>query len=244
MNKDIKRLYKKTEFDFSTQQTNLDPSNFPFVWKKVFYKIYSRFPKRKIEITPPSGELEQTLLNRRTTREFSREPLSFEFLSDLLRFSVGLSYEQDGKDNSKRVYPSAGARYPIETYLVNNNVKNLDNGLYHYNVRDECLERLVQGDLSQQTERIIGNEMGLAPLLVFLTGVMPRTEVKYGPNAYRFALIESGHIGQNISLFCEKEKIGSCAIGGFDNKVLCKLLDLTSEELPLYAFAIGRKNEN
>ncbi len=69
---------------------------------------------------------------------------------------------------------------------------------------------------------------------------MSRTEVKYGINAYRFALLEAGHIGQNISLLAEKEKLGCCALGGFDNDKLSQLLDISQEdEIPLYAFSLG-----
>jgi len=69
---------------------------------------------------------------------------------------------------------------------------------------------------------------------------MSRTEVKYGVNAYRFALLESGHIGQNFSLLCTQRGIGCCTLGGFDNDQLVKLLDVGEDEIPLYAFSFGK----
>ncbi len=59
----------------------------------------------------------------------------------------------------------------------------------------------------------------------------------------KVALLEAGHIGQNIYLLAENYNLGCCAIGGFDNDKLSYLLDLTEDELPLYLFAIGNKND-
>lgn len=77
-------------------------------------------------------------------------------------------------------------------------------------------------------------------VVVIMTGVLSRAEVKYDQNAYRFALIEAGHVGQNIHLISESLDLGCCAIGGFDNDRLSKLLDIGGSEIPLYLFSIGR----
>ena len=103
---------------------------------------------------------------------------------------------------------------------------------------------MLKTNLIEQSQEILNGDLGKAAALIILSGVIGRSEVKYGINAYRFSLIEAGHIGQNISLFCESKGLGSCAIGGFDNDKLSKLLDLTEEEIPLYMFAIGGKNEH
>ena len=77
--------------------------------------------------------------------------------------------------------------------------------------------------------------------VIIVTGVLSRTEVKYDQNSYRFALIEAGHVGQNIYLVSECLGVGCCAVGGFDNDKLSKLLDIGGSEIPLYLFSIGRK---
>lgn len=41
--------------------------------------------------------------------------------------------------------PSAGCLFPIETYLVINNVKNLALGIYHYKVKEHALQKLKEG---------------------------------------------------------------------------------------------------
>jgi len=143
----------------------------------------------------------------------------------------------------KRFYPSAGARYPIEVYLLANNIEGLSKGLYHYNVKSNTLEEILKKDLSGKSIRLFGQDISKGnPNFIILTGVMSRSEVKYGLNAYRFGLIESGHIGQNIYLLSEEQRLGCCAIGGFDNELTTKLLDLSDDEIPLYVFALGKTN--
>jgi nitroreductase len=43
-----------------------------------------------------------------------------------------------------------------------------------------------------------------------------------------------------VESLAEKENVGCCALGGFDNNKLSKLLDINQEdEIPLYAFSLG-----
>jgi SagB-type dehydrogenase family enzyme len=161
-------------------------------------------------------------------------------LNKILYFSLGIKEVQEDFNQTKRFYPSAGARYPIESYVIANNVNELEKGLYHYNIKNNELEMLLKNDLHINSSEIFGDEINKNnPNFIILTSVMSRTEVKYGVNAYRFSLLECGHIGQNIYLFSQKEKLGCCAIGGFDNNKLVNLLDLSNNEIPLYCFSLG-----
>ena len=69
-----------------------------------------------------------------------------------------------------------------------------------------------------------------------------RSLKKYRDRGYRYALIEAGHIGQNIGLACAAVGLGSCAIGGFLDIELAQLLKLDVElELPVYALTVGKR---
>jgi len=46
--------------------------------------------------------------------------------------------------------PSAGALYPIETYVIANDVRKSEAGVYHYSARAYQLEQLKQGELRQE----------------------------------------------------------------------------------------------
>ena len=203
MRKETKEYYESTKFSFDGETKFLEEFEWPITWIKIFYKTYPRFPSRKLEVTEEETcNLEALLINRESVREFSSEPLTFETLSNILFYSAGVKPEfRKNLDSAKRMYPSAGGRYPIETYFVANAVSTLDRGLYHYAVKFNEIETMLKKDLSQQMKEIICTDLYKAPLILILTGELSRAEVKYGTNAYRFALLEAGHIGQNISLY-------------------------------------------
>jgi SagB-type dehydrogenase family enzyme len=238
---EIKNFYKKTKLNFKKEKEMVLPeSEWPKNWIKIYSKVYPRMPHVKLSKSNPEGEFENLLESRNSIRNFSDTLIGFEDLNRVLYFSLGIKNDSNDFNKTKRFYPSAGARYPIESYLLSDNIENLQKGLYHYDVKNNKLEQLLSKDLSEECGQIFQNQKieGKKNYLV-LTSVINRSDVKYGLNAYRFSLLECGHIGQNFSLLCEKEKLGCCAIGGFDNDKLAKVLDLTEEEIPLYAFAFG-----
>lgn len=244
MKQEIKKFYESTKMNFDSNESPLDENKWPVEWRKIFYKSYPRFPSKKLCLnTNFDKQLEDLLLNRKSNREFSDEPTSFEILSNITYFSLGIKEGYKNFDDSKRMYPSAGARYPIETYIICNDVQNLEKGLYHYNVKDNIFETLISEDLDYNpTLPNLSGSSSFPNAVFILTGVIPRSEGKYGNNSYRFALIECGHIGQNIYLLSEAMGIGCCAIGGFDNDKIKNLLDIGEEELPLYMLFIGNIN--
>ncbi|MBI2641937.1 SagB/ThcOx family dehydrogenase, partial [Candidatus Roizmanbacteria bacterium] len=136
----------------------------------------------------------------------------------------------------------AGARYPLEIYLVVLNCFNLDEGLYHYNVKENILELLLKKDLSELLSKATGGEFWIKSIgVVFIiTGVLDRTRIKYGDRGYRFVLIEAGHLAQNICLKATEFGLGTCPIGGFIDDEVNQLLDIhIQKEFTLYLIAIG-----
>ena len=225
------------------------PSN----WSYIFYKTYPRL--KQIPLKPSSSDFKSLgvcLRLRTSRRRYMNKHLSYRMLSDILYFSAGIKNagKIHGKElhdpkKAKRFYPSGGARYPIEIYVIASNVQWLERGLYHYNVLDNTLEQLIENDLRGFVKSSLnGRSIAKAGALIILTGVLSRQEVKYGNMALRLALIESGHITQNMSLLTANYDIGSCAVSGFDSDEISKLIDLdTGEEIPLYAFTVGQPNE-
>lgn len=140
-----------------------------------------------------------------------------------------------------RVYPSAGARYPLEIYLVVNRVKSLEKGLYHYNVKEHSLELLRKDNFDKFMAEITGQDLvAKAGVVIFISAILDRTRVKYGDRGYRFVLLDAGHLAQNVYLVSEALKLQCCSIGGFIDDELNKLLDLegTSEKV-IYLIALG-----
>lgn len=224
-----------------TLRVNDDPKSWPESWKKIHFKTYPRL--EKITLEPVSSD-ELTILthNRRSIRKFTGESISLKNLSYLLYFSSGLINLDGNYDNTRRPYPSAGGRYPLEVYPLILNVSGLKKGLYHYNVRDNVTELLLQENLSSWVSKTFGRQDWIlrSSVLIIITCVLNRNRIKYGDRGYRFSLIEAGHLGQNICLLAEKLKLGSCALGGYIDGEVDKLLDIqNTKEVTMYVITVG-----
>ncbi len=186
----------------------------------------------------------QSLHIRRSRRRYIPEPVSLENLSQLLWAAYGVTATKG--ENFYRSAPSAGARYPIETYVVVNNVDGLTAGIYHYEVRGHRLEQLKVGDFSAELRSIgLGRPVFQNVGAVFvLTAVIGRTRWRYREIATWAVYIEGGHIMQNLCLAATALKLGSCPIGAFFGDEMDNLLGLEGkEEWAFYVGTVGRVRE-
>lgn len=254
MKKDIvKRLEKKIEGkpclsdEFHSQTNNtridsIDPKSIPRSWTKIHFKTYPRLDRFFLPKVWKTGSLSAILKHRRSIRQFNGY-VSKEQLSYLLFYSCGLMAVGKTLDETRRPYPSAGARYPLEVYPLILNCKGIRPGLYHYNVKENSLESLLGEDLTIWLARNTGNEEWItkSAVVFIITGVVERTRVKYRDRGYRYILIEAGHLGQNIVLLATELKLGSCSIGGFIDNQFNRLLDIDKQkEVTLYLIAVGK----
>lgn len=203
-------------------------------------RAYPQSPRLFLPVpSPPSTDLWQTMAARRSRREYLSGPLPLEALSALLYAAQGVTEPRWGF----RAAPSAGALYPIETYIAVHNVAGLEPGLYHYAVADHALEELQKGDLRASLVAAgIGQEMlGTAQVCFILTAVFQRTRWRYRERAYRYILLEAGHIGQNIYLAATGLGLGACSVGAFLDDRINGLLGVDGEEeAALYLLTVGR----
>lgn len=152
------------------------------------------------------GDFLQVLLARKTHREFSGEPISFESLASLLHYtwgSMGMIDSPNFGPLIHRTSPSGGARHPAEVYVAVLDVEGLAPGLYHYNHVAHSLERLHRGPMRASVLRqTLGQEhVGKASAVCFMTAVFPRSQYKYrSPRAYRIVSLETGHLAQTFCL--------------------------------------------
>ncbi len=253
-NNNVKKLLEKIEgkqsisdkFHSVTKNKKLNiamPKNVPQSWIKIHFKTYPRLDRINLGNGKIStSKLLGTLRKRRSARQFSGLSISKDELFYLLFASCGLTYLGKTFDDSRRSYPSAGARYPLEVYPIILNCEDIKKGLYHYNVKENSLELLLEENLSKWLIEITGGEKWIANAAVvfIITGVLDRTRIKYGDRGYRYALIETGHLGQNICLLATELGLGTCPIGGFIDDKINELLDIElQKEFSTYVIAIG-----
>ena len=213
--------------------------NYPLSWKIVHFKEYPRFKKYKFKITNLSNLDFQKLLKQRSSkREFVKRSLSFSEVSNILYWSAGM------KKDFTRFYPSAGGRYPLEVYIVALNVESLEQGIYHFNVKKNFLELILKGNFIEEIFRLSGNQEWVKDcgIVILISAVFGRTKIKYGERGYRYILMEAGHLAQNLYLVSEALNLGCCAIGGFLDDEINKLLDIDGKkESVIYLCGIGEK---
>ncbi len=203
-------------------------------------KAYPQAPRISLPAPRlPRADVWDVIAARRSRREYLSGPLPLEDLSALLYAAQGITEPRWGF----RAAPSAGALYPIETYVAVHDVAGLEPGLYHYAVADHALELVRMGDLrASLVVAGIGQEMlGLAQVCFLLTALFQRTRWRYRERTYRYILLEAGHIGQNIYLAATGLGLGACAVGAFLDDPINDLLGVDGEEeAVLYLVTVGR----
>jgi SagB-type dehydrogenase family enzyme len=184
---------------------------------------------------------EKAIERRRSVRDYSGQPLTLEQLSRLLYYTGGINAERWGY--RLRAAPSAGALYPIEIYPVVHRVQGLEPGLYHYMVRDHALGLLRPGNLQGEITRhgLLQEFLGEANLVLVFTAIFQRLRWKYQSRTYRYALLEAGHLGQNVYLAATSMGLGACAVGAFLDDGLNAMLGVDGQdEAAVYMLAVGR----
>ncbi|MDO8647348.1 MAG: SagB/ThcOx family dehydrogenase [Candidatus Diapherotrites archaeon] len=235
-----KEYLKKAVPILDVPLANTTVDKLPESWLKIFYKEYPRFKSLQLQTNSGKTSLDLLLLKRESARKFSKKPISFKAISDIIYWSCAEKPKLKNTSFPRRMYPSGGGRYPIEAYLLAFNIEGLNKGIYHYNVKENRLELLLEEDTSKETNKIMFNQLENPAGVIVLSPTMSRIEVKYGTIALMIALLETGHIGQNICLKATEQGIGSCAITGFERNAMACLLDLDAEEeIPVYCIALG-----
>ena len=210
-------------------------------------ETFKRCERRQGEIVLPEPELEggaplwTAIRRRRSRREFSSEPISLPQLSQLLWATQGITHS--ARDYPFRACPSAGALYPIETYLVVNNVEELSAGIYHFYVPKHLLEILAQGAFGRDlAQAALGQHMVRRAAVVFVwTTVVQRSKWKYQERGYRYIYLDGGHIGQNLYLAATALDLGCCTIGALFDEEVNQLISVDGkEETVIYMGAVGR----
>ena len=207
---------------------------------------YKRYPNAlRLALPPPhttgGADLWDVLAKRRSVRRFLSTPLTQAELSQLLWAAQGITLRADG--HGLRTAPSAGALYPVETYLTIHSVEGVDPGVYHYAVETHELEQLRSGDYRQEVaSAALDQGMVAQANVVFVwTAVFARSKWKYRQRAYRYVYLDAGHIAANVSLAAVALGLGTCQVAALYDDEANALLGVDGEdESTLYMTVVGR----
>lgn len=179
------------------------------------------------------NDLVSLIRDRRSARIYTQEEMNQDQLSFLLWATQGIKGLRGKSYATLRTVPCGGARHEFETYLLIRNITGLQPGAYHYLPMDHALEFLHPVENLEQTvtDTLSGQSWAAKANVVFYWSMVPyRAEWRYGIYAHRTALIDVGHVGQNLYTACTGLGLGCCAVAAFEHEKSCQVFELDGEE--------------
>jgi SagB-type dehydrogenase family enzyme len=187
--------------------------------------------------------LRECIEKRRSFRDYSSKPLSLEELSYLLWCTQGVT-ELSSRYLLRNV-PSGGARHAFETYLLIKNVEGLKPGIYRFIGTKHSLiaENLEEGIAEKVKDACSGQPLFDPCAVAFIwAAVAYRMTWRYWERGYRYILMDSGHVCQNLYLAAESIDCGVCAVASYNDDELNKLLGLDGvNQFVVYIGVAGKK---
>lgn len=171
--------------------------------------------------------LMEALRRRQSQREFSREALDQQRLSDLLWATAGVNRPEVGG----RTTPSRLNSHEVQLYVA------MPQGLFLYEPLEHALRFAMAGDVRP----LIGYKDFVGTGALDLIYVADYTRMHLLPveewDAYAFA--SSGAMAQNVYLYCAAVGLGTVLRSWFDRSVLAQALGLRADRKPLMAQTVG-----
>lgn len=192
----------------------LDWSNQPDPYKDYQGLDQIELPR---EVQGPQVSLDAVLLG--DPGPAAPEKITLPVLSRIFSLSAGLTTRSrmPGGEFFHRSIPSAGGLYPSELYAVIQKIPDIEDGLYHYSVARHCLTRLRGGGFNRNDD---------PGLLFFITAIFFRSSWKYRDRAYRYHLLDSGHLAEGLSLAVQSQSLPFMADYDFDDEAVNRLLGI------------------
>jgi SagB-type dehydrogenase family enzyme len=216
----------KTSYDrYRMDGHFLDWENQPNPFKKyagiqaISLTTVSRFPEKSLwQLTlPPISQPEPKALNK-------------DLIAQLLHLAGGLTAKsrQAGKDFYYRSVASAGALYPAEIYMGIFDAKDLEPGIYHFGADDFALTSLRRGNFRRFLNEICSasSENRHPSASFFLTGIFFRSAWKYRARAFRYVLLDSGHLLENLILALASVDLAFTCHYDFNDEKMGRLIGL------------------
>lgn len=196
-----------------------------------------------------SNNILEILYRRKSSRVYTEEQLSLLELSYLLWATQGVKSIRGKNFATVRTVPCGGARHEFECYMIIKNVEGLECGYYHYMPDKHAVEQIKLLDekcLTKEIETVLcGQRWACKSNVVFFYSIIPyRCEWRYGIWAHRAALMDSGHITQNLYIACSSASLGTCAVASLETEYANRMFNLDGEEeFVFYAATVGKISE-
>jgi SagB-type dehydrogenase family enzyme len=195
-------------------------------------------------VDEPARTLAEIVRQWPPAQNFGGGSMTLAQLGRLLYYTNGVTLKPPPgkKGPARRAAPSAGALYSGEVYVAAARVQGLAPGVYYYEVAQQRLVEVAAGfepaRLADAIERPASVEGAAATIL--LTNVFGRYSRKYANRGYRYGLIDSGHIGENLRLAAASAGLAQRDFLAFRDDLLNGLLAIDGvEEAVCSVHAVG-----
>jgi SagB-type dehydrogenase family enzyme len=237
--------YSKEEVDYPAMRKMHEASSLDSAAEVVAGRgksSMSELPAPKGSTTPlqlpteesiPQDTIEKVITRRGSTRQFSRESITFAQLSLML-------------DRATRGIPAdildPFASHLNDLYLIVNNVEGLAPGAYVYHWDDRLLELLKPGDFRDKAG-YLGLEQQLpadAAVDVFFLADLKKILERYGNRGYRAAQLEAGILGGKLYLAAYAQRLGASGLTFYDDDVVSFFSPHAKGKSAIFLVALGR----
>jgi SagB-type dehydrogenase family enzyme len=223
------QYHKDTSYDRHNMTGHyLDWQNQPGVFKQYPGIDPVLLPQ---DVHPPEKKLSSLLKNSDINTAVADTDM--EDLSMILRLTYSLTSKtrHAGGDFYYRSVASAGALYPAEIYVATQGINNLNNGLYHFSTAHHSLSLLRKGNIPMTIKKAMQSANITAPILsFFLSAIFFRSAWKYRERSYRYHLLDTGHLIENLILALKSLKLHPALSFNFDDSEVNRLLGLDEKK--------------
>ena len=171
--------------------------------------------------------LMQLLWKRKSSREFSPEPLPVEVLSNLLWAAFGIN-----RPDGRRTAPTASNRQEIDIYVV------MANGLYLYNVKANLLNPLLAEDIRGRTGRQPSVKEA-AVNLIYIADYSKMSATASNEDKILLSAAATGLISENVYLYCASEGLATVVRANIDKPALASVMKLRPDQKIILAQSVG-----
>jgi SagB-type dehydrogenase family enzyme len=122
-------------------------------------------------------------------------------------------------------------------------IKGMAAGMYHSEPMGHRVSLILEGDLREEMARASLGQMWMAtpPLSLVVCAEYARITSRYGDRGVRYAIIEAGHVGQNIFLQAEAMGLGAGIVGAFRDEAVIQVMGTPPSHEPLLIMPVGYK---
>lgn len=195
-------------------------------------RLTKEYENLKTMLLPHNSSFQGTpLMNilKTDAKDSDRSDMNTSTLSSILSltYSVTARAKYPRGEYLYRSAASAGALYPVEIYLMIRGINGIEEGIYYFNPERFSLTQLRKGDFSSHTGNIAVPPSKNIPNISFIfSAIFFRSSWKYRNRAYRYNLLDTGHVLENLFIALRASKMSFDVSMDFDDKALNKLVGI------------------